>query len=324
MANDDGATSRVVRMTPAPTAHHLAESVKAGHHGASDAVENQPPAHATMLSQTEQTLIARAREHFATLRQEADAMMAQGQQPPEPPPELIQMLQIDPNKVMRVENAVAELDVDIILEEGPDSVTIQSEQFEQLVELKKADPTSIPTKMVIEASSLRNKDQILKHMEQGGIPPELQKQMQEMEQALQECQQQLQQAEQQQGVEKQQAQALADRTQADIKVANAELDAREAKIAADQAQFELAMTKQAMSQMVAQQQAQTAEREASEGMPKAEPAPQPQQDSSTSAALVAGFTELIRAANAPKQKTGRMSKLPDGSYQVETEETGQG
>jgi hypothetical protein len=75
MANDDGATSRVVRMTPAPTAHHLAESVKAGHHGASDAVENQPPAHATMLSQTEQTMIARAREHFATLRQEAAASL---------------------------------------------------------------------------------------------------------------------------------------------------------------------------------------------------------------------------------------------------------
>ena len=75
MANDDGATSRVVRMTPAPSAHHLAESVKAGHHGASDAVENQPPANATMLSQTEQTLIARAREHFATLRQEAAASL---------------------------------------------------------------------------------------------------------------------------------------------------------------------------------------------------------------------------------------------------------
>jgi hypothetical protein len=71
MANDDGATLRAVRMSVSPTAHHLAEAVKAGHHGASDAVENQPAAHATMLSQTEQTLIARAREHFATLRQEA-------------------------------------------------------------------------------------------------------------------------------------------------------------------------------------------------------------------------------------------------------------
>lgn len=57
------------------SAHHLAETVKAGHHGAADAVENQPPAQATMLSQTEQTLIARAREHYATIRQEAAAAL---------------------------------------------------------------------------------------------------------------------------------------------------------------------------------------------------------------------------------------------------------
>ncbi|TAJ34306.1 hypothetical protein [Bosea sp. (in: a-proteobacteria)] len=61
--------------SPPVSAHHLAEAVKAGHHGAADAVENQPPAHATMLSQTEQTLIARAREHYATIRQEAAAAL---------------------------------------------------------------------------------------------------------------------------------------------------------------------------------------------------------------------------------------------------------
>lgn len=60
---------------PPVSAHHLAEAVKAGHHGAADAVENQPPADATMLSQTEQTLIARAREHYATIRQEAAAAL---------------------------------------------------------------------------------------------------------------------------------------------------------------------------------------------------------------------------------------------------------
>ena len=60
---------------PPVSAHHLAEAVKAGHHGAADAVENQPPAHATMLSQTEQTLTARAREHFTAIRQEAAAAL---------------------------------------------------------------------------------------------------------------------------------------------------------------------------------------------------------------------------------------------------------
>lgn len=76
MANENGSGEPRRREAIAPiTAHHLAESVKAGHHGASDAVENQPPAHATMLSQTEQTLVARAREHFNAIRQEAAASL---------------------------------------------------------------------------------------------------------------------------------------------------------------------------------------------------------------------------------------------------------
>ncbi|MFC4728806.1 hypothetical protein [Coralloluteibacterium thermophilus] len=111
--------------------------------------------------------------------------------------EQIAMLQADPRfQEVVTQNDLAELDVDIIVEDGPDSVTIQSEQFEQLVELKKADPSAIPTAMVIEASSLRNKDQILEHLESGGIPLQVQQQMQEMQQALQEAQQQVQQAEQ--------------------------------------------------------------------------------------------------------------------------------
>ncbi len=76
MANENGSAEPQRRgTTAAVTAHHLAESVKAGHHGAGDALENQPAAHATMLSQTEQTLIARAREHFAAIRQEAAASL---------------------------------------------------------------------------------------------------------------------------------------------------------------------------------------------------------------------------------------------------------
>jgi len=75
MANENGGVGSLRGTSPAVTAHHLAESVKAGHNGASDAVDNLPPADATMLSQTEQTLIARAREHYATLRQDAAASL---------------------------------------------------------------------------------------------------------------------------------------------------------------------------------------------------------------------------------------------------------
>lgn len=114
------------------------------------------------------------------------------------PPEMIAQMQADPRmqQVVSTKNAIAELDIDLILEDGPDSITIQSEQYQALIELKKADPAAIPTKMVIEASSLRNKDQILEHLEQGGVPPELQKQMQEMQQALEEAQGKVQEAEQ--------------------------------------------------------------------------------------------------------------------------------
>jgi len=75
MASENGHAAPVHGGLPPLTAHHLAESVKAGHYGASDAVENLPPADSTMLSQTEQTLIARAREHFTALRQEAAASL---------------------------------------------------------------------------------------------------------------------------------------------------------------------------------------------------------------------------------------------------------
>jgi hypothetical protein len=100
------------------------------------------------------------------------AQMMQEQRPI--PPQLGLMAQIDPNMVTRIENPVSELDVDIIVEDGPDTVTVQAEQFAQLVELKKADPMAIPTEMVIEASNLRNKDRILEHLKGGGIPPQVQ------------------------------------------------------------------------------------------------------------------------------------------------------
>lgn len=109
------------------------------------------------------------------------------------PPEQLQQMQADPSlqQVARIDNQLAELGVDLILEDGPDSITIQSEQYEELVKLKTADPSSIPTRAIIEASSLRNKKQVLEHLEQGGIPPQMQQQMEEMQKALQEAEQKL-------------------------------------------------------------------------------------------------------------------------------------
>src|SRR5699024_4108749 len=80
-------------------------------------------------------------------------------------------------EVVGVRNKLTELDVDIILEDGPDTVTVQAEQFKALVDLKRADPSAIPTEAIIKASDLRNKDEIMKLLEQQA-PPQAQAEMQ--------------------------------------------------------------------------------------------------------------------------------------------------
>lgn len=130
--------------------------------------------------------------HPVTVQEEVQRYQKAGAQPPMA---LMQAAQQNPQAIVRYENSVADLDVDIIVEDGPDTVTIQGEQFQQLVELAKANPQAIPFEMVIQASSLRNKDKILEHMEQQ-VPPQLQQQMQQMQQAIQELQSKLQDADQ--------------------------------------------------------------------------------------------------------------------------------
>jgi len=74
------------------------------------------------------------------------------------------------NEVVGIENSTAELDVDIILEAVPDTVNIQAEQFELLANMYSAKPDVVPFEMIIESSSLRNKDRILERM--NGTTPE--------------------------------------------------------------------------------------------------------------------------------------------------------
>lgn len=58
-------------------------------------------------------------------------------------------------------NEVAKLDVDIILDEAPDVVTIQSEEFAKLADLASTGMVPIPPDVLIEASQLRNKKALL-------------------------------------------------------------------------------------------------------------------------------------------------------------------
>ncbi len=84
---------------------------------------------------------------------------------PEQLQELQMQIQMDPRMQMPAEETqVARMDMDIIVAESPDTVNLQGEQFEMLVQMYQANPQAIPFDLVIEASSLRNKDKLLERM----------------------------------------------------------------------------------------------------------------------------------------------------------------
>lgn len=107
-------------------------------------------------------------------------------------PEAIQHLNInrpvvDPNsgQVVGVENAVAEIDIDVILDEGPDTVTMREELMEQLSQLG---PGVVPPELLIELSNIGEKEQILRKLSEFKAPPpemqELAKRMGQLEEML--------------------------------------------------------------------------------------------------------------------------------------------
>jgi hypothetical protein len=79
-----------------------------------------------------------------------------------------------------LENQIAEMDVDIILDEGPDTVTMREELIEQL-----SQRPDIPSEILIELSNLPDKDVILQKLGEHKAPPpelqELQKRMGQLE-----------------------------------------------------------------------------------------------------------------------------------------------
>lgn len=67
--------------------------------------------------------------------------------------------------VPQMENAVAEMDMDIIIEDAPDFVTLRQEEFEQLANMA-GQGVPVPPEMLIEASSLRNKARLLERLQE--------------------------------------------------------------------------------------------------------------------------------------------------------------
>lgn len=104
----------------------------------------------------------------------------------------------DPRMQMIVgtKNNVANLDVDLVIDDVPASASLQGEQFDALAKIA-TNAAAMPPQLfeaLIEASSLRNKEKILQKLkgEEKQLPPEVQQQMEQMQQALQELQGQLQ------------------------------------------------------------------------------------------------------------------------------------
>jgi hypothetical protein len=116
-------------------------------------------------------------------------------------------------QTVRVENNVAELEVDLIMQEVPDTVTLEAETFEHLVNLDAAKGGVLPIELLIEASPLRSsvKEKILKHFKDQS---EQQSQGQQQGQQLQEQMMQAEMAEKAAGVEETQSRAHKNRADA--------------------------------------------------------------------------------------------------------------
>ena len=71
------------------------------------------------------------------------------------------------------ENVIAQIDVDIILDEGPDTIIMQEEMMQTLAQLGEAAVGPLG-KVLIELSNMPNKDQLLKLMDSAAaLPPEV-------------------------------------------------------------------------------------------------------------------------------------------------------
>lgn len=107
-----------------------------------------------------------------------------------------QMAMADPQAQERIAGmigSIAELDCDIIIDDAPDGLTPQLEQFQSLVELKKMDANGeLPFRAIVAAMpNLKNKQQVMAEMDKAKEPPpevaELQQKMKMLEMAMAEA-----------------------------------------------------------------------------------------------------------------------------------------
>lgn len=141
---------------------------------------------------------------------------------------LPQLLQMPAMAQPFTENDVESLDVDIVIEEAQDSAVIQHEQFTKLVSMQKAG-ADIPMDVILEASQLRNKRQLIEaSQERQKQQGEAQQQQEQLQQQLIQQQQQMEQFAQQLEQVKVEAQAQRDLASAENQKALAMKHAAEA------------------------------------------------------------------------------------------------
>lgn len=110
------------------------------------------------------------------------------------------------NQEFEVRNNVAEMDMDIIMAEAPDTLTIQQEQFETMAELAKMyGPEKVPFEAMLELSSLYGKDAIKEKLAGDPQQAQMAAQMQQMQQQIQQMAIQLDMEDKQAGIAKKQA-----------------------------------------------------------------------------------------------------------------------
>jgi len=88
-------------------------------------------------------------------------------------------------EIVGIENNVVELDVDILVDEGIDTPTVAAEQFSELVSIMPSLVQLPPpyAKLLVQASSLRNKDTLLETIDQLSAPNPMAEQAQQVQMA---------------------------------------------------------------------------------------------------------------------------------------------
>lgn len=142
-------------------------------------------------------------ERWVRVTDEAGAVEFVGLNVPQGYVEVVDMQSGQPTLQPQIENKVADMDVDIVMDATPEYATLRHEQFEKLADLM-AKGAPIPPEMLIEASSFPDKAKFLQTMKERGA------EQQQIQQQLQAMQQQIEQMKAQAEIESKQASAAKD------------------------------------------------------------------------------------------------------------------